>query len=128
MGCVFGLMMAGMAVSQPHLEPFSGAPLPGPDAPKVPVWRQFRDGLRDMKNRSLSTGRSFALVGGVYATVECFLERLRGRRDMRNALASGFATGAALAVRGGPRAMVFGGAGFAAFSGVMELAMPYIFD
>ena len=37
MGCVFGLMMAGMAVSQPHLEPFSGAPLPGPDAPKVPL-------------------------------------------------------------------------------------------
>ena len=128
MGCVFGLMMAGMAVSQPHLEPFSGAPLPDGTAPKVPLWKQVADGLRDMKTRSLSTGRSFALVGGTYATGECFLERLRGRRDMRNALASGFVTGAVLAARAGPSAMAFGGAGFAAFSGVMELVIPYVFD
>ena len=90
--------------------------------------KQLGDGLRDMKTRALSTGRSFALVGGVYATVECFLERLRGRKDMRNALASGAVTGALIAVRAGPRAMAFGGAGFAAFSGVMELMMPYVFD
>jgi hypothetical protein len=67
-------------------------------------------------------------AGGVYATVECFLERLRGKRDMRNAIASGFTTGAVLAARGGPQAILFGGASFAAFSGAMELVIPLVFE
>ena len=67
-------------------------------------------------------------AGGVYATIECFLEQVRGKKDMRNAIASGFATGAVLAARAGPTAMLVGGAGFATFSGGMELVLPYVFD
>ena len=94
----------------------------------MPMWQQLKEGVRDMKNRSLSTATNCALVGGVYSTIECFLEQLRGKKDMRNAIASGFATGAVLAARAGPTAMLVGGAGFATFSGGMELALPYIFD
>ena len=68
------------------------------------------------------------LAGGVYSTVECFLEKFRGKKDMRNAVASGFVTGALLAVRAGPKAMVIGGAGFAVFSAAMELIIPHVFD
>ena len=68
------------------------------------------------------------MVGGIYATVECFLEQLRGKRDMRNAIASGFVTGSLLAVRAGPQAMFVGGTGFAAFSAGMELLVPYVFE
>jgi hypothetical protein len=108
-------------------------PLPGglpfsTEPPAVPLRVAFVQGLREMGTRAVSSGRNFALVGGVYATIECTLEKARGRRDLQNALASGFATGALLAVRGGPVAMAMGGAGFAAFSGAIEILSPYIFD
>ena len=41
----------------------------------------------------LTTTTGYSLAGGVYSTVECFLEKLRGKKDMRNAVASGFTTG-----------------------------------
>ena len=47
---------------------------------------------------------------------------------MKNAVFSGFGTGAILTARAGPQAMLVGGAGFAAFSVAIELAMPYIMD
>lgn len=127
MGVAFGIMFAGLSISSPHLEPFSGA-LPPENAPKVPLWRQLADGVKDLKTRALSSGKNFAAVGGVYATVECFLEQARGKRDLRGATASGFITGALLAVRGGPLAMVIGGSGFAAFSAGMELLIPIVFE
>ena len=127
MGVAFGVMFAGLAFSSPHLEPFSGVPPPA-DAPPVPMWRQFVTGMKDLKTRALSTGKNFAAVGGVYATVECFLEQARGKRDIKGATASGFATGALLAVRGGPLAMLIGGSGFAAFSAGMELLIPIVFE
>ncbi len=64
----------------------------------------------------------------MYTTIECFLERVRGKHDLPNAVAAGFATGAVLAARAGPLAMVMGGSTFAAFSGVIELVSPYVFD
>ncbi len=80
-----------------------------------------------MKTRGLASGRSFGFVGLVYTGVECSLERVRGVRDLKNAVLSGFTTGAVLAVRAGPTAMLLGGGGFAAFSAVIEIASPYIF-
>lgn len=81
-----------------------------------------------MRSRGASTGKNFAIVGGTYATIECFLEQVRGKRDMRNAIVAGFSTGAVLAVRGGPQAMFVGGTGFAAFSAAMELIVPHVFE
>lgn len=47
---------------------------------------------------------------------------------MKNAAASGFLTGATLAARGGPVAIMMGGSGFAMFSILIELATPYFFE
>ena len=69
MGFVFGLMFAGLAISQPHLEPFSGA-LPPKEPEKVPLLKQLGDGIKDMKTRSLSSARNFSVVGAcVHACV-----------------------------------------------------------
>ena len=103
--------------------------LPFPtEPPKQSLRAVFVSGLREMRSKGWSSAKSFGVVGGVFTLIECSLERLRGVKDMKNAVASGFATGAILAASAGPAAMVIGGAGFAAFSAVIELAGPYIFE
>jgi mitochondrial import inner membrane translocase subunit TIM22 len=47
---------------------------------------------------------------------------------MKNAIGAGFATGALIAARAGPKAMIMGGTGFAAFSAVIEILMPHFFE
>lgn len=44
------------------------------------MWRVVKDAMVDVKVRSLSSAKSFAVMGGVYATVECFLENYRGKK------------------------------------------------
>ena len=44
------------------------------------MWRVVKDAMADVKVRSLSSAKSFAVMGGVYATVECFLENYRGKK------------------------------------------------
>jgi len=84
--------------------------------------------MREMRSKGWSSAKSFGAVGGLFTLIECALERLRGVKDMKNAVASGFATGAVLAAPAGPAAMVLGGAGFAAFSAVIEVVGPYVFE
>jgi hypothetical protein len=132
-----GAVAAGAAVGAPHggggaapalAHPSLGA-LPFPtEPPSVPLRVAFVQGLREMKTRSLASGKQFGIVGGVYTTIECFMEKARGRKDLPNAMMAGFVTGAVIAARTGPSGMVLGGAGFAAFSGVIEIVSPYIFD
>jgi hypothetical protein len=81
-----------------------------------------------MKVRGHATGRNFAIVGGIFATIECGLEKVRSKKDLTNSLLAGAATGSVLAARAGPRAMLLGGAGFAAFSAVIELVGFSFFD
>ena len=90
--------------------------------------RSIRFSLSPARRSGWSSAKSFGVIGGIFSVVECALEKLRGVKDMKNAVASGFATGAILAASAGPAAMVIGGAGFAAFSAVIELAGPYIFE
>jgi import inner membrane translocase subunit TIM22 len=81
-----------------------------------------------MKNRGVSSGKNFMIVGALFTLSECALEKLRGKKDMKNAIMSGFMTGALLSARAGPTAMIMGGSGFAAFSVIIELVSPMLFD
>lgn len=81
-----------------------------------------------MRQRAWSSAKNFALIGGVYSMVECPLESWRGKKDMKNAVLTGAITGAAVAARAGPKAMVMGAVGFSAFGVVMELLFPNLFD
>lgn len=48
------------------------------------------------------SAKTFAIMGGLYAAVSCFMLRLRQRQDAWNGAVSGCATGLALGWAGGP--------------------------
>lgn len=120
-------------VAPTYLPGTPGAPgvsslLHGEPPPSPPMLQAFKEGLVQMKERSVSSARNFAIMGGLYTTIECSMETVRGKKDIYNAVGAGFGTGAILAARAGPAATVLGGAGFAAFSIVIEMVSPYLFD
>ncbi|XP_037016949.2 mitochondrial import inner membrane translocase subunit Tim17-A isoform X3 [Artibeus jamaicensis] len=63
---------------------------------------------------SRGTG-SFAVWGGLFSMIDCSLVRVRGKEDPWNSITSGALTGAVLAARNGPVAMV----GSAAMGGIL---------
>ena len=100
---------------------------PPPNPPHHPIPRaaaQLKDGVIQMKVRGLATAKNFAIMGGLFSSIECVIEKARGRKDTTNAVVTGALTGAILGARGGPRAIVMGAGGFAFFSVIMELLMP----
>ncbi|VDP33529.1 unnamed protein product [Schistosoma margrebowiei] len=58
------------------------------------------------RQRAPITGGGFAIWGGVFTAVDCSLVLARQKEDPWNSITSGAITGAALAVRHGPTAMV----------------------
>jgi import inner membrane translocase subunit TIM22 len=118
MGALLGLVMGSYNSIAPPVT------LPGvPDPPKVPIRWQLIESWQSTIRKSRAWGRNFGAVGGVYAGVECVIEKTRAKHDMVNPVAGGCVTGAVLASRQGPAAMCFGCAGFALFSGLIELFM-----
>ncbi len=89
----------------------------------------WRDALKDtysvMRNRSMSWGRNFAIFGGVYTAMECTIEQVRGKHDIRNVVLAGCGTGAVLAYNQGPLAMLTGCIGVAGFSLIIESVFPH---
>lgn len=79
------------------------------------------------KNRGVSQGRAFAKISFMITTIECSLETLRGKKDIKNAIVAGFTSGAVIAARSGPTAALLSGGMFAGFSVAMEIAAPYLF-
>ena len=98
-------------------------PVPWELQDKLSTREQLAYSYRDLVKQMKRMSRQLAVFGGVYGTVECLIERNRGCQDVRNHIYAGFATGAFLARRAGIFAMLTGGAGFAAFSYVIELWM-----
>uniref|UniRef100_A0A8C8I401 Mitochondrial import inner membrane translocase subunit Tim17-B n=1 Tax=Oncorhynchus tshawytscha TaxID=74940 RepID=A0A8C8I401_ONCTS len=70
----------------------------------------FRHRLKGSANavrlRAPQIGGSFAVWGGLFSTIDCGLVRIRGKEDPWNSITSGAMTGAVLAARSGPLAMV----------------------
>ncbi|XP_026781367.2 mitochondrial import inner membrane translocase subunit Tim17-B isoform X2 [Pangasianodon hypophthalmus] len=79
--------------------------------------------------RAPQIGGSFAVWGGLFSTIDCGLVRLRGKEDPWNSITSGAMTGAILAARSGPLAMVgsamMGGVLLAMIEGVGILLTRY---
>lgn len=84
---------------------------------------QLREGFTVMRLRGLSTGRNFAVFGGVYASIECLLDKARGASDLKNHVAAGAVTGAVLAARAGSKAMLVGAAGISTFTVGIDILM-----
>ncbi|KAK7506040.1 hypothetical protein BaRGS_00002762 [Batillaria attramentaria] len=104
LGGVFGLFTAGV-------DPMSTM------TTETPTTRMV---LQEMKNRSLSYGKNFALVGFMFAGTECLLESYRGKSDLANGTLSGGIVGGIIGFRAGLKPGLIGAAGFAAFSTVID--------
>lgn len=93
-----------------------------------------------------SQGKGFAKVGALYSGSECIIEgvsplpspplaplcsqqltlsheQYRAKNDIYNSVYAGLFSGAVLGRNSGVRAMLFGGVGFAIFSGAIDLYM-----
>ncbi|KAE8215237.1 hypothetical protein CF319_g6601 [Tilletia indica] len=82
--------------------------------------QQTKEFFKETGRGMYRTGRGFGKVGAIYSGVECCIEGYRAKHDMVNPVAAGFFTGAILARNQGPQAVLLGGAGFAAFSAVID--------
>uniref|UniRef100_A0A7S4N8R8 Mitochondrial import inner membrane translocase subunit TIM22 n=1 Tax=Paramoeba aestuarina TaxID=180227 RepID=A0A7S4N8R8_9EUKA len=117
MGCVGGTIFHG-------LKGFKNSP-PG-------FGRRVYGSVMAVRSKSLVLGGNFGIWGLLFSSFDCSLAYARGQEDAYNAVASGFLTGATLAMRGGWKAAgtagVFGGLFLAAIEGVsffmMQAARP----
>ncbi|KAK0088135.1 hypothetical protein PV326_004939 [Microctonus aethiopoides] len=79
-----------------------------------------RETFREIKNTTISHGKSFAAVGCVFSAIECCIESYRGQTDWKNGTYAGGLTGAIIGLRAGIKASIVGAAGFAAFSTAID--------
>ncbi|OWF42290.1 mitochondrial import inner membrane translocase subunit Tim22-like [Mizuhopecten yessoensis] len=82
--------------------------------------------LKEMKARSLSYGKNFAIIGAMFATTECVIESYRGKTELINGTLSGGIVGGVLGIRAGLKAGVIGSLGFAAFSTAIDYYMRHM--
>ncbi|XP_034980004.1 mitochondrial import inner membrane translocase subunit Tim17-A [Zootoca vivipara] len=81
----------------------------------VGVNYRLRGSLTAIKTRAPQLGGSFAVWGGLFSMIDCSMVKARGKEDPWNSITSGALTGAILAARNGPVAMV----GSAAMGGIL---------
>ncbi|XP_006982505.1 mitochondrial import inner membrane translocase subunit Tim17-A isoform X1 [Peromyscus maniculatus bairdii] len=81
----------------------------------VGVNHRLRGSLTAIKTRAPQLGGSFAVWGGLFSMIDCSMVQIRGKEDPWNSITSGALTGAILAARNGPVAMV----GSAAMGGIL---------
>nr|DBA21324.1 TPA: hypothetical protein GDO54_017982 [Pyxicephalus adspersus] len=93
------------------------------------ICHRFRGSVNAVKIRAPQIGGSFAVWGGLFSTIDCSLLRIRGKEDPWNSISSGALTGAILASRSGPLAMMgsalMGGILLALIEGVGILLTRY---
>ncbi|EPY84559.1 mitochondrial import inner membrane translocase subunit Tim17-B-like protein [Camelus ferus] len=119
-GGAFTMGVIGGGVFQ-ALKGFRNAP--------VGIRHRLRGSVNAVRIRAPQIGGSFAVWGGLFSTIDCGLVRLRGKEDPWNSITSGALTGAVLAARSGPLAMVgsamMGGILLALIEGVGILLTRY---
>ncbi|XP_012327074.1 mitochondrial import inner membrane translocase subunit Tim17-B isoform X3 [Aotus nancymaae] len=95
----------------------------------IGIRHRLRGSANAVRIRAPQIGGSFAVWGGLFSTIDCGLVRLRGKEDPWNSITSGALTGAVLAARSGPLAMMgsamMGGILLALIEGVGILLTRY---
>eukprot|EP00753_Platysulcus_tardus_P000377 PLAT10388.1.p1 GENE.PLAT10388.1~~PLAT10388.1.p1 ORF type:complete len:235 (-),score=71.72 PLAT10388.1:134-814(-) len=85
----------------------------------------LRHGWKMTVEKSKTWGKNFALFGGIYTGVECFIEQQRAHHDLLNSALAGCITGVSLAVRQGTSAMVLACGGIGAISMAIDALMEH---
>lgn len=81
--------------------------------------------LLDMKNRTLSHAKNFAILGAMFSITECTIESYRGKTDWRNGTMAGGITGGLIGLRAGVKGGIYGAIGFGAFSTLIEFYLSH---
>lgn len=115
LGCVLGLFSASV-------NPSIAA---DPMSPHMERTQTAREIFHDMRKTTHSYGKNFATIGLVFAGIECMIESYRGVTDWRNGTYAGGVTGGLIGLRAGVKPALFGAAGFAAFSTVIDYYMRH---
>lgn len=76
--------------------------------------------LLDMKQRTMSQAKNFAILGAMFSITECTIESYRAKTDWKNGTLAGGVTGGCIGLRAGIKGGIFGAIGFAAFSTLIE--------
>ncbi|KAH7637559.1 mitochondrial import inner membrane translocase subunit tim22-like [Dermatophagoides farinae] len=93
----------------------------GPElAPVNERTQTVREVLREMKSKSLSYAKNFAMLGAMFSATECAIESYRAKKDWKNGTMAGGVVGGMIGLRAGIKGGIFGAAGFAAFSTLIE--------
>lgn len=103
MGAAFGLFTAGI---DPNIT--------GTETPTLQLV------AKEMKVRTVSYAKNFAVLGAMFAGTECLIESYRGKTELINGTASGGIVGGLIGLRAGVKAGIFGAIGFAAFSTAID--------
>ncbi|KAG6964597.1 hypothetical protein JG687_00005876 [Phytophthora cactorum] len=98
------------------------------------VGRNMREQLYNGFSKSIKAGYEFALVGSIFAGVECVIERERAAHDILNPILAGGVSGGALGMwaarSSGPKLLVQntvkGAAGFAVIAVVFEKGIEFL--
>ncbi|KAG2447250.1 hypothetical protein HYH02_007990 [Chlamydomonas schloesseri] len=114
-GLAFGLFMSSFENAH------GGMDMAVPDgAAQKPTRVVLKEMFNNMRTKSVSYAKGFAVMGALFSFNECVVEKWRAKHDAANPVIAGCVTGAMMAHSGGPQAMCFGCASFAAFSYVIE--------
>ncbi|EJD07964.1 Tim17-domain-containing protein [Fomitiporia mediterranea MF3/22] len=113
LGAFFSLMSSSFAYEDPLLRPQSQSALN--------TTQKAREIFKDMGKGMWRSGKGFGKVGALFAGLECVIESYRARNDIVNPTLAGFIAGGILARNSGPKAVLGGGAAFAAFSAAIDL-------
>lgn len=91
--------------------------------------QQQTKGLRHewqlMKKACHGSGKNFGAIGLMFAGTECVIDGYRGWHDWTSSPTTGFIVGGSMGLRAGIKPGVYGGAGFAVFSYIIDRFMGF---